>query len=173
MDCFGIKNQVFAAIAVCAIVVASLAVVSFKAPFQEGYLEAAPFPRAEYQNTHTAYRVAGTARSTDEEIAHSKAVFDAKSRLVAAIQAAFNGSIEKDSEKLDEIGLEDVQEVNSDLSYGSGHMHISWVVLEVDKEKLQATIWKKYKAGVDHGQEEKVFLRRFEKLMKSQKNKEY
>ena len=154
-------------------VLATLPLFSFLIPWQEGYLDSAPFDRASYQNTHSAYRCAGTAKSTDENIAHAKAVFDAKSRLVTAIQAAFNGSIEKDSEKLDEISLENMRELDQDLSYGSGHMHISWVILEVDKQKLLDDLWKKYRNGVDHGQEEKVFLRKFEKLMKSQKNKEY
>jgi hypothetical protein len=144
-----------------------------KNKYKVTYLDSAPYSRKEYKNTARFYRCAGTGKSTDFELSHDKALFDAKKRLTNAICNGFDDNIKNDSNQLKQIFLKDVKITKEKVIMGMGHTNISWLIIKVKKRNIKANIKKEYSLIVGEEKNTRRFMKKFKKEMKKQKNSEY
>ena len=147
---------------------------SFTKKTAASYLDNAPFDKSDYQNSANYYRCAGTGKSTDANIAHEKALFDAKTRLTKAILNSYNHSFIGTKTPLSHIELKDTKIVDDDNDLTAGQTNISWVIIEVSRADIKTALENEYNiADADAKEDIKVFLKKFDKEMKTQKNVDY
>ena len=166
-----IKNYSYKSIVLFIFILIS---ISFSKKITSSYLDNAPFGRNEYQNSTKYYRCAGMGKSTDANIAHEKALLDAKTRLTKAILNSYNDNFETSKTELTQVELHDVKTIDETNQMSSGHTNICWVIIEVAKAGIKNNLEIKFeKNDAEEKPDKKQFFKKFEKEMKSQKNVDY
>ena len=156
------------------VLILPVTLLAFKKKNNPSYLDLAPFPAKAYQNNGKYYKCAGTGKSTDMNIAHDKALVDAKKRLIDAILDSYNDNFENGKGMLQNIDLDGLKVVDEDNRQSSGHINICWIIIQVDRNAIKASVVKNFeKMDIDNIGGLNTFLKKFDKEMAYLKNDAY